>query len=58
MIVPYSTLSCLRSQDFFEYLSASEIIDELVPTAAYNGNLLLNVGPKDGLISLNFGKKI
>ena len=47
MTLPYSTLSCLRSQDFFEHLSASEIIDELVPTAACSLNLLLNIGPTE-----------
>ena len=47
MTVPYSTLSCLRSQDFFEHLSAGEIIDELVLTAACSGNLLLNAGPTE-----------
>ena len=54
MTVPYSILSCLRSQDFSEHLSAGEIIDELVLAAAYNGNLLLNVGPTGGLILLIF----
>ena len=56
MTVQYYILSCLRSQDFSEHLSAGEIIDELVLAAAYSGNLLLNVGPTDGLILLIFGK--
>ena len=58
MTVPYSTLSCLRSHDFLEHLRAGEIIDELVPTAACSGNLLLNVGPTDGLILLIFKQNI
>ena len=51
MTVLYSTWSCLRSNDVFEHLSAGEIIDELVLTAAYSGNLLLNDGPTGGLIT-------
>lgn len=50
----YSRHSALSS-----YLSATDILMELISTVAYGGNLLLNVGPtKDGLILPIFEERL
>lgn len=48
-----------RATELSDYLSAFDIIQELVSTVAYGGNLLLNVGPTaDGLILPIFEERL
>lgn len=48
-----------RETELSDYLSAFDIIQELVSTVAYGGNILLNVGPTaDGLILPIFEERL
>jgi alpha-L-fucosidase len=57
MTVQKSTWGYSKFEDLSGYLASDDIVNELISTVAYGGNLLLNVGPtEDGLILPIFEK--
>lgn len=52
MTIDESSWGWNRASPYEKYLSAKQLIHKLIETVAYNGNLLLNVGPSaDGTIN-------
>merc|ERR1712070_1147665 len=59
MTIDSSTWGYSRASDLSGYLSALDIIQELVSTVDYGGNILLNVGPTaDGRILAVFEERL